>query len=477
MKRRTLKELFRGTKALKAGSFSFAVVAIVIAIAVAANLFVTALPESFTKIDLTSQKLYSLSAQTESIVSALGDDIDITWIVQNGQEDTTLGTLLGRYESLSRKIHVTKLDPDAYPTFTAKYTSDQVYNNSLVVESGTRSRYISYTDLYVYDYSNYYTTGSYSVSFAGENELTSAIDYVTSETVPVLYTLTGHGEATLSSTYSSAIASDNIEVKSLSVITENAVPEDATCVLIYAPKNDISTEEQQILSSYAAEGGSILLITDPLETGAYRPNLDALTAEYGMSETEGIVIEGSGDHYAYGEPYCLLPTLGSHTITSSLSSGGYYVLLPLAHGLKLTGGTAKALLSTSDSAYTKKAGYEMTTYEKEEGDEEGQFVLGAIASTDAENEKASLIWVTSSSLLDDMTNVQVAGGNEDFFLNCLNYVCGEESKISIRAKSLSYDYLTVSSSQAAVLRVLMVVMIPAAFVVAGIAVRVRRKRR
>lgn len=67
------------------------------------------------------------------------------------------------------------------PTFVQQHTEGTIYNNSLVVECGDRNTYISYTDIYEYDYSDYYTTGSYSESFAGESALTSAIDYVTNE--------------------------------------------------------------------------------------------------------------------------------------------------------------------------------------------------------------------------------------------------------------------------------------------------------
>lgn len=71
-----------------------------------------------------------------------------------------------------------------------QYTEGTIYNNSLVVECGDRNTYISYTVIYECDYSDYYTTGSYSESFAGESALTSAIDYVTNEDLPKLYALT-----------------------------------------------------------------------------------------------------------------------------------------------------------------------------------------------------------------------------------------------------------------------------------------------
>lgn len=35
------------------------------------------------------------------------------------------------------------------------------------------------------------------------------------------------------------------------------------------------------------------------------------------------------------------------------------------------------------------------------------------------------------------TNMRISGGNQDFFLNCVNWMCGQESGISIHAKSVS----------------------------------------
>ena len=101
--------------------------------------------------------------------------------------------LMERYASLNKNVKIVTIDPAVYPTFTDKYTTDDTYNNSVVVECGDRSKYISYNDIYVTDYSNYYTDGTTTTTFNGESCLSGAIDYVTSETLPTIYTLTGHG--------------------------------------------------------------------------------------------------------------------------------------------------------------------------------------------------------------------------------------------------------------------------------------------
>lgn len=66
-------------------------------------------------------------------------------------------------------------------------------NNSLIVECGDRSRYISYNDIYIQEADIY--SYSYNTSFDGEGAITSAIDYVTAKELPQLYLLEGHGEA------------------------------------------------------------------------------------------------------------------------------------------------------------------------------------------------------------------------------------------------------------------------------------------
>ena len=317
------------TRSFRVGGYSVAAVLVVIAIAAAANLFVNALPVSLTQIDITSSGVFSISQQTEEILDSLDQEVTIYWVVQNGKEDSLLETLLKRYEAMSDQVNVVKKDPDVYPTFVQQYASGGLSNNSLIVASEQRNTTVSSGDLYEYDYSNYYTTGTYDTSFAGESALTSAIDYVVREELPKIYTLTGHGEATLSTSFQSAVEQENVELEELSLLTVEAVPEDADCVLINGPKKDISQEELELLRSYLEAGGNLILLTDAPEDGTARANLDALMADYGVTAQEGIVLEGDQSYYAMGMPYYLLPDIKSHTITSPLTEGNYYVLLPI----------------------------------------------------------------------------------------------------------------------------------------------------
>ena len=131
------------TRAFRVGGYSVAAAAIVVFLAVVANILVNALPASVTQLDTTAGTLYTLSQETEDILDGLEQDVTIYWIVQSGQEDETLGTLLDRYAARSNYVTLETIDPDVSPNFLQEYVSGTVYNNSLIVESGDRNTYVS----------------------------------------------------------------------------------------------------------------------------------------------------------------------------------------------------------------------------------------------------------------------------------------------------------------------------------------------
>ena len=68
-------------------------------------------------------------------------------------------------------------------SFTTAYTDETVPNNSVIVECGSRYKYISYNDMY--ETSVDYTTYSMqTTAYDGEGQVTSAIDYVSSDNLP-----------------------------------------------------------------------------------------------------------------------------------------------------------------------------------------------------------------------------------------------------------------------------------------------------
>ena len=464
------------TGAMRGGMYSAVVTAVVLAILIAVNVAVSSLPASATEYDISASKLYSVTSNTKSVVNALTEDVTIYWIVQADQEDAVIEKLLDRYASLSEHIEVEKRNPDVYPAFAEEYIDegDAVYNNSLVVECGERSRYIPYTDIYITDADMY--SYSYSTSFDGEGAITSAIDYVTNPDQPSAYTLTGHGESELPATFADSLEKENITLEELSLLNTDEIPEDADVLIVYAPQSDISEDEAEMLSDYVSGGGKLLVMAGPVQD-AELTNLYSILEPYGVTPVEGVVVEGDRAHYALTTPAALMPDMASSTITDALIEEGYYIIMPVASGLEVgtnsTSATVTSLLTTSDAAFSKLAGYDMTTYEKEDGDIDGPFSLAVSVEY---GDGGGIVWFSSSSYLNDLYNAYSSGANNDLTMNAVSSLVGESEAMAIRSKSLNYNYLTISDSTAGLLKVLMIGVLPLAFLAAGIAVVVRRRR-
>ena len=456
--------------AFKGGIYAIVLTCIVLALLVVVNLLAGALPANLTKLDISSSKLYSITSNTKAVVNALEQDVTIYWIVQSGKEDDVIDNLLAKYESLSDHIEVVKRNPDVYPAFARQYTDETVSNNALVVVSGEKYRYVPYSDIYVSQGSAY--SYSYTTSFDGEGAITSAIDYVVSTQLPILYTLEGHGETALPDTFASQLEKENVETESLSLLNVDEIPEDAAALMIHAPASDISGEEAKMLSEYVKSGGKLLILAGPVADGELT-NLYGILSDYGVSAVQGIVSESNRSHYAFQAPYVLLPDLGDSDITAPLAEKNYMAIVPIAAGLQISGDSAVSLLNTTDSAYSKIAGYQQTTYEKEDGDIDGPFSLGVDIQ---DHGSGRIMFFTSSYLLDDMYNAYSSGANNDMVMNALSALMGDRQAMSIRSKSLNYNYLTISESAASTINLVMIGLVPLCYLAMGV-VTVLEKRR
>ena len=466
-------------KGILNGSYSVMISAIFIVIVIVINMIVGSLPSKYTEFDVSSQKLYSIGDETKSYLKKLDKDITIYQVVQSGSEDETLKKLLEKYAEESSHIKVETKDPVVNPKFTSQYTNDEVSANSLIVVCGDRSKVVSYDT--IYQSSMDYNTYSYTTTgFDGEGQIDSAISYVTSENLPILYTLDGHGEKELDSTLKEDIEKANIDIQSLNLLTEEKVPEDAACLLINAPTSDISETEKDAVIEYLENGGKAMIFSDYTEEGM--TNFDAILANYGVQRTEGVVVEGDSQHYAQ-MPYYLVPTVNSTDAITDFASKGYYVLMPTAQGIQKTDDvrdtvTIESLLTTSDSAYSK-VDVNSGSIEKTDDDIEGPFDLGvSITETLDDDKETQIVYYSSSSLMDSQINQMVSGGNEQMIMESLSWMCSsdETSTISVPAKDLQVSYLTLTAYDTSFWKIVIMGLIPLAFLVIGFGVWLKRRK-
>ena len=467
-------------KIFRSGVYSAAVTALVLVLVILLNLIVRAVPTKYTEFDLSEAGLYTLSDSSRDIAHALTQDVTIYYLAETGSEDAIITKLLDRYASESSHIKWETKDPAVYPTFAAQYGVQSAENGSLVLVSGEKSAVLAASDLYDYDYSDYYTTGSYSVTFGGENKLTAAIYRITSGEELHAYYTTNHGEQRLTDTLTDALEGQNLSVSPLDLLTDT-IPDDCDLLIINDPQQDFASagglmDEMSALRAYLKNGGHLMLATDSYYS---TPNLDALMAEFGLTRTPGLVVEGDSGHYLNGYPYYLLPDYASAVESGVLDNvdKNRGVLLQMAQGIALTETEdviSEALLTTSAESYSKTAGYEMTTLTQEDGDPDGPFTLAAYARN--ENTEAEVIWIDCGNM-DNEGIYQVLPGNVTFLQACATTLAFEESTTLIESKALEAAPLEVSNSTSVALGLTFVIVLPAAVLAAGAVVVLLRRRK
>ena len=467
-------------KHIKNGSYTMVMSVIFIAVVIVINMIVSTIPSKYSEIDISSQKLYSIGDETREMLKDLEKDVTIYQIAQSGSEDENIANLLKKYEDESKHIKVEQKDPVVNPKFVSQYTSDDLSANSLIVVCGDRNKVIDYNNMYETSI-DYQTYSSQTTGFDGEGQITSAIGYVTSENLPVLYTVEGHGEKDMDSSIKEDIEKANMDIKSLNLLTEGSVPDDADCLFIDSPSTDFSSDEKDAIIEYLENGGKAMIFSD--YTTEDMSNFDAILENYGVQRTDGVVFEGDNQHYAMQMPYYLVPTINSTDASSGTASAGYYVLAPYAQGIKKLDDvrdtvTIESILTTSDQAYSK-TDLNSSTIEKEDGDVEGPFDLGVSITESLDDDKETqIVYYSTSNLMDSQTNQMVSGGNEKLIMESLKWMTDteESASVSIPSKSLEVSYLTITDYDAAFWKICTIALIPGIFLVIGFVVWIKRRK-
>ena len=467
-------------KHIKNGSYTMVMSVIFIAVVIVINMIVSTIPSKYSEIDISSQKLYSIGDETKKMLKDLEKDVTIYQIAQSGSEDENISNLLKKYEDESKHIKVEQKDPVVNPKFVSQYTSDDLSANSLIVVCGDRNKVIDYNNIYETSV-DYQTYSSQTTGFDGEGQITSAIGYVTSENLPALYTVEGHGEKDMDSSIKEDIEKANMDIKSLNLLTEGSVPDDADCLFIDSPSTDFSSDEKDAIIEYLENGGKAIMFSD--YTTEDMPNFDAILENYGVQRTEGVVFEGDNQHYAMQMPYYLVPTINSTDASSETASAGYYVLAPYAQGIKQLDDVRdtvkiESILTTSDQAYSK-TDLNSNTIEKEDGDVEGPFDLGVSITESLDDDKETqIVYYSTSNLMDSQTNQMVSGGNEKLIMESLKWMTDteESASVSIPSKSLEVSYLTITDYDAAFWKICTIALIPGIFLVIGFVVWIKRRK-
>ena len=472
---KNIKKIFQ-TRSFRNGSYSAGIIAIVIAIVVVFNMIIGQLPTNLLNIDLSENNLYEISDVSMEMLEKLEKDVIVTVLAEQDSVDDRIKTFVKKYVGLSDHMEAEWIDTVQHPSALQEYDSD---GNEIIVscEETGKSTHISFYDIITYDYSSYYTTGSVSESeFDAEGQLTSAVNYVTSEESATIYRTSGHGESTFSTTATDLFTKNNIETTEINLSMKPEIPDDCDLLFLYAPTSDLNDDEKTIIMDYLNDGGKVYVILG--ETTKDTPNLDALLEAYNLKQVDGYIADTQ--RYYQGNYYAIFPVLSLASAGFSSGVENEMVLLYNALGLEEVetnddGVTMIPFLKTS------AAGYAIT----EENQTQGEYILGAVSTKpvdqaeeeddEAETKEARLTVLSSASMIDSQIVDSFSNlDNMTIFMNSVTANFDGIENLAIEAKSLAVEYNT--PLHAGVTSMILIIGIPFVIVIIGFVVWMRRRK-
>ena len=472
---------------LRYGGLSMLLTVLIIAIAVLANVAITAMEDKWNlRMDMTRNKMYSLTDATIDILSGLDQDIVITTLYKSGAENVLVNEMLAKYAARSSRITVQNVDPIRNPTYTQQFATDEtvtIGEGYVIISNPEQTKFRALSSYQFYQTQLDEQTFEQTITgYQGEQVLTNAIVYVAAENTPTLYYLQGHLERAVTSfsSYQATLEGYNYSIKSLNMVTDQDVALNPKDVLVVAsPRADLSDNERDIIKDFLMHGGRMVYFSEA--NAPSMPNFESLFELFGVSFNHDLAVELNSQGYYY-DPTYIVPVLDtSHAIVSPLRRSGTRAVLAgsmsfTLPALEKSNVIIEPLLTTTADSFGR-VDVTSESIEPIESDIPGPLTVGvAITSKDFANpdNDAQIVLYGTASYATDLSTY--FSGNRTLYVSSVAWMSDQSDTVEIRAKSLSQPTLNLTSNAQIIWIVVIVALIlPGIVLAAAIFVFLRRR--
>ncbi|MBR1863086.1 MAG: GldG family protein [Ruminococcus sp.] len=523
-----------GAKKFRHGTMATVFTAVFIAVLVLINVVTTTLFERYPiTVDLTRDKIYSMSEKSEEYVKNV--DVDVLVTIFSDEDvyenynayNKQAVELLKNYCKLNHHITYRFVDIDKNPDVIRNYENvsafDIIFETNTVVdgEKVQRTRKLGMLDLLSFrdefvtqlsqsgysiemlaaqagsdmTFLSYY--GGYVDSSNAEQAFTSALMTVTDPNPLYVTFLTGRQEVADPITggspltyFQTLLTSNGYNVDSIDITTQD-IPETTDIIVIPAPTVDYLDNEVAKVSDFLKNGdmlGKQLIYIASYSQGA-TPNLDEFLEEYGLQVGPGVICETYKEQYINNEFNVIASSL-SDDFDQDIQADKLTVVSMYNRPVntlfdeKNMVTTEKYVMSSKD-AYTAELGYnEMFQYVPVNTLERGEqcyFAVGSKArfANDGSGDTfySNILCFGSEYLLQNNILAAEQYQNSEYFFSILNGITHKTDGIFIQPKTITGTAFDINEQQKTVLKWVFSAIIPAAVLVVGIVVWVRRKNK
>lgn len=456
-----VRELFTGRRA-RYGSNAIILVIAFLGILVVVNYFVF---ENDKQWDLTEDKENTLAAETIDVLEILPEPVVAKAFFTSATSAAQAESLLDQYVFQSGgKFSYEFIDPVSDPV--AATEANVSVDGTIVLTMGDVQEPVEYVT---------------------EEEVTSALVRIMNPGENVVYFLTGHGEFDLEgdpdasfSQLKTKLEGKNYSVLPLNLLTDKLIPTDADVIVIGGPQVSLSDLEIGLLSAYLNNGGSMIVMEEPIILNQMVDGVDLLAdylaQDWGIILGKDIVVDLSSQEIFLAYSY----EIRSHAITDKLRIA--QTVFPTARSVTISdaisdGVSQAQLILTADQSWaeTDFAGLEAGTLNQDTGvDIAGPVTLAVVAENF--NTEGRIVVFGDAEFATN--SYFTAYGNVDMLVNSIDWAAGQENIISLTPKAATQRVLITPKTYTVGLLFLgSIILLPGIILAGGISAWIMRRRR
>ncbi len=447
----------------------------------------------YERIDLSDGRQYALSPETKAYLATLDRPIEAIVTISSTADEPGMPDVLKDVKGLLREYEYATRE-QGENRVTVEYLN--VYSqtsraralgidspNVVVFKSGGRQRQVGIEQLY--------TLQDQQIrEFKGENVFTRSILEIVETSDPVIYFTSGHGElsaenvsAAGASELFNALKARNLATRYLDLTTVEAVPKDASLVIVAAPKTRFLPQEELILTNYLNQrAGRVLTLLEPGQAHG----LDNLFFAWGILAEDVLLVERDPNFVINGGDL-MIRRPAQHPITNSLFQQQISVITDRATSVRADPGrplddslAVTELLASSDRSWGERRYRAETAPSYDPAiDLAPPIKLAAIAERRVDSSLGvtlpggKLIVLGTANFA---TNQRIRdSGNLFLLLNAINYSLDRDSRLNIPPRPIRKVKLDLSLEQLHLARYLIWFAPPTLLGLLGLLVYISRR--
>jgi len=421
-----------------------------------------------TAVDVTANARHSLSSTSVAAARALDGPLAMTAVLRpDPAQRDALEALVERFREIKPDIALEIVNPDTDPARARAL--EAAPGGELILASGTREQ---------------------RLQTLSERTLAGALRRLGRDDERDIVFVTGHEERRPVGPgpedwgeLAARLASGGLVARETSLVAEPRLDESIDLLVVAAPRRPYFPGEVASLVDFFRRGGNLLWLSETPTGSATGPGLDALAVELGVETLPGTVIDAASQEAlaisaadGAGSPdFVVLDRFPAHPVTRALASP---VLVPEAHALgavPLAGQTLEPLLQTPETSWTESGPLEgAVRFDADDGEVAGPLLLGVAIEreTAGRTQRIAVLGDADFAASRFLGNGANAAFAESLFL----WLAGDDDALDFVVRPAADAKLVLGSRAIIALGAVLLVCLPLALLLVGLAVRLARAR-